>query len=84
MPAGLLRGLGRVNDAIMRVVPVDFGLTGEGMDYLTPGCPATTPSPWRSSATPAPTAETLADTARWLCDGATSPPSTSPPSPPDR
>ena len=30
-----MRGLGRVNDLIMRVTSADFVLTGEGMQYLT-------------------------------------------------
>ncbi|MEL7207236.1 MAG: NAD-dependent epimerase/dehydratase family protein, partial [Actinomycetota bacterium] len=35
MPGGLLRGVGRLNDAVMRVVPVELSITGEGMQYLT-------------------------------------------------
>ena len=35
MPGGLLRGIGRFNDALMRVVPLDLAITGEGMQYLT-------------------------------------------------
>lgn len=67
MPGGLLRGLGRVNDAIMRVLPVDLALTGEGMEYLTrwPGSDDTAAldllgRPLR------PLAETVTDSVRWL------------------
>ncbi len=68
MPAGMLRGLGKVNDVLMRVLPVDFALTGEGMDYLTRW------EPCDDTAALAvlghdlrPTTETVADTVRWLC-----------------
>lgn len=67
MPSGFLRGLGRVNDVLMRVVPADFALTGEGMDYLTRWEPSDDDTAVEVLGRPLrPTAETLADTARWL------------------
>ena len=69
MRAGLLRGLGRVNDVLMRFVPVDFALTGEGMDYLTNWEPCDDTLALEVLGRPLrPTADTLADTARWLCE----------------
>ena len=35
VPGRLLRALGRVGDAVKRVVPFDFPLTGEAMDFAT-------------------------------------------------
>jgi hypothetical protein len=35
IPGPLLRALGRVGDAVKRVVPFDFPLTGEAMDFAT-------------------------------------------------
>jgi nucleoside-diphosphate-sugar epimerase len=35
IPPRLLRGIGRVNDGLMRVLPADFAMTHEGMEYLT-------------------------------------------------
>jgi nucleoside-diphosphate-sugar epimerase len=35
VPGPLLRGLGRVGDAIKHVMPFDFPLTGEAMDFAT-------------------------------------------------
>jgi dihydroflavonol-4-reductase len=68
MPAGLLRGLGRLNDVLMGVVPADFALTGEGMDYLTRWEPSDDSLALDVLGHPLrPAAETLADTARWLC-----------------
>ena len=68
MSAGLLRGVGRLNDLIMRVFPVDFAVTGEGMDYLTRWEPSDDTVALEVLGHPLrPTAETLADTARWLC-----------------
>ena len=68
MSAGFLRGLGRFNDVLMRVVPLDFALTGEGMDYLTRWQPSDdTVALEVLGRRLRPTAETLADTARWLC-----------------
>lgn len=68
MPAGMLRGLGRVNDALMRVLPVDFVVTSDGMDYLTRWEPCDDTVALEVLGRPLrPTAETLADTARWLC-----------------
>lgn len=68
MPAGMLRGLGRLNDVLMRVIPADFALTGEGMDYLTRWEPCDDTVALDVLGHPLrPTAETLADTARWLC-----------------
>jgi nucleoside-diphosphate-sugar epimerase len=67
MPAGLLRGIGRLNDQLMRVVPVDFALTGEGMDYLTRWEPSDDTLALEVLGHPLrPTSETLADTVRWL------------------
>jgi nucleoside-diphosphate-sugar epimerase len=68
MPAGMLRGVGRVNDLLMRIFPVDFALTGEGMDYLTRWEPSDDALALEVLGHPLrPTSETLADTARWLC-----------------
>jgi len=68
MPAGLLRGLGKVNDVLMRVLPVDFALTGEGMDYLTRWEPCDdTVALEVLGRELRPTTETVADTVRWLC-----------------
>ncbi len=68
MSAGLLRALGRFNDVLMRVVPADFVLTGEGMDYLTRWEPSDdTLALEVLGRSLRPPAETLADTARWLC-----------------
>jgi nucleoside-diphosphate-sugar epimerase len=68
MPAGLLRGIGRVNDLLMRVFPADFALTGEGMEYLTRWEPTDDSLALEVLGHPLrPTSETLADTARWLC-----------------
>ncbi|HYF46169.1 MAG TPA: SDR family NAD(P)-dependent oxidoreductase [Acidimicrobiales bacterium] len=68
MSPGLLRGLGRLNDQLMRVVPVDFALTGEGMDYLTRWEPTDDTLALEVLGRPLrPTSETLADTVRWLC-----------------
>jgi nucleoside-diphosphate-sugar epimerase len=67
MSPRLLRGIGRVNDLLMSLLPVDFALTGEGMDYLTRWEPSD------DSAAMAvlgrdlrPTEETIRDTVRWL------------------
>ena len=68
MSAGFLRGLGRFNDVLMRFIPVDFALTGEGMDYLTRWEPCDDTLALEVLGHPLrPTTETLADTARWLC-----------------
>jgi nucleoside-diphosphate-sugar epimerase len=68
MSAGMLRGLGRLNDQLMRVFPADFALTGEGMDYLTRWEPSDDSLAMEVLGHPLrPSAETLADTARWLC-----------------
>jgi hypothetical protein len=68
MPSGLLRGIGRLNDQLMRVFPADFALTGEGMDYLTRWEPSDDTLALEVLGHELrPTAETLADTARWLC-----------------
>jgi len=68
MSPGLLRGLGRLNDQLMRVLPVDFALTGEGMDYLTRWEPTDDALALEVLGHPLrPSSETLADTVRWLC-----------------
>jgi nucleoside-diphosphate-sugar epimerase len=68
MPAGVLRGVGRLNDVLMRVIPADFAVTGEGMDYLTRWEPCDDTLALEVLGHPLrPTTETLADTARWLC-----------------
>ena len=52
----------------MRVIPADFALTGEGMDYLTRWEPSDDTLALEVLGHPLrPTAETLADTVRWLC-----------------
>lgn len=67
MSPRLLRGLGRVNDLIMRVVPVDFALTGEGMEYLTRWVPSDDADALAVLGRPLrPVEETLRDAARWL------------------
>jgi nucleoside-diphosphate-sugar epimerase len=69
MPAGMLRGMGKVNDLLMRVFPVDFAITGEGMDYLTRWEPCDDTLAMEVLGRPLrPAEETLADTARWLCE----------------
>jgi dihydroflavonol-4-reductase len=35
MPGALLRGIGRLNDVLMKIFPVELAMTGEGMQYLT-------------------------------------------------
>lgn len=67
MPGAMLRGIGRLNDTVMRVVPVDLSITGEGMQYLTrwPGSDDTAAldlmgHPLR------PLQETVEDSVRWL------------------
>lgn len=67
MPGAVLRGIGRVNDAVMRVLPLDLSITGEGMQYLTrwPGSDdsaalALMGRPLR------PLRETVEDSVRWL------------------
>ncbi len=68
MSAGFLRGLGRFNDVLMRVIPADFAMTGEGMEYFTRWEPSDDTLALEVLGHPLrPTAETLADTARWLC-----------------
>jgi nucleoside-diphosphate-sugar epimerase len=69
MPGALLRGVGRLNDAVMRVLPADLSITGEGMQYLTrwPGSDdsaalALMGHPLR------PLRETVEDSVRWLVD----------------
>ncbi len=69
MSAGLLRGIGRFNDQLMRLVPVDFSLTGEGMDYLTRWEPSEDALALEVIGHELrPTVETLTDTVRWLVD----------------
>lgn len=67
VPGPLLRALGRVGDAVKRVAPFDFPLTGEAMDFATQW-----PGTLRTPAVDAlgvrfrdPRA-TFADTIRWL------------------
>jgi nucleoside-diphosphate-sugar epimerase len=67
MPGALLRGIGRLNDAVMAVVPVDLSITAEGMQYLTrwPGSDDSAAldlmgHPLR------PLRETVEDSVRWL------------------
>jgi nucleoside-diphosphate-sugar epimerase len=70
MPGAVLRGLGRLNDGVMRVLPVDLSITGEGMLYLTR---------WPGSDDSAavdllgrdlrPLRETIEDSVRWLVEG---------------
>lgn len=67
MRPGMLRGIGRLNDQLMRVFPVDFALTGEGMDYLTRWEPCDDTLALEVLGHDLrPSAETLRDTARWL------------------
>lgn len=67
MPGAVLRGVGRLNDVVMRVLPVDLSITGEGMQYLTrwPGSDDSAAldllgRPLR------PLRETVEDSVRWL------------------
>lgn len=69
MPAGLLRGVGWLNDQLMRVLPVDFSITGEGMDYLTRWEPCDDTLALEVLGHELrPTEETLTDTVRWLVE----------------
>ncbi len=69
MSPRLLRGLGRLNDQLMRVLPADFALTGEGMDYLTRWEPSDDTAALEVLARPLrPIRETLRDTVRWLVE----------------
>lgn len=67
VPGGVLRALGRVGDAVNRVVPFDFPLSREAMEYGTQW-PGTVPSPALADIGPPlrPARETYADTIRWL------------------
>jgi dihydroflavonol-4-reductase len=67
LPAGLLRGIGRFNDALMRVVPADFAITAEGMEYLTrwPGTDDTAALALLDRPL-TPLEETVRDTVAWL------------------
>jgi nucleoside-diphosphate-sugar epimerase len=67
MSGRLLRGVGRVNDLVMRVVPVDLSITYEGMVFLTVGVhtdDTATLDAFDLSLRPA--RETVTDTLRWL------------------
>lgn len=66
-PPRLLRTIGRANDVVMRVLPVDLSLTYEGMVFLTHGIrtdDSGTLDTFRLSLRPPD--ETVADTLRWL------------------
>lgn len=67
MPGGLLRGIGRFNDALMRVLPLDLAITGEGMQYLTrwPGSDDTAALDLLGRDL-RPLPETVEDSVRWL------------------
>jgi nucleoside-diphosphate-sugar epimerase len=66
-PGGLLRALGRVGDAVKRVRPFDFPLTGESMDHATqwPGA-VVAPELETLGVCLRDVRETYADTIRWL------------------
>ena len=69
MSGRLLRGLGRVNDQIMRVVPVDLSITYEGMVFLTVGVHTDDTATLEAFGLELrPPQETVADTLRWLLD----------------
>lgn len=69
MSPRLLRGLGRVNDQLMRVLPADFALTGEGMEYLTRWVPSDDTVALGVLGRPLrPIQETLHDTVQWLVE----------------
>ncbi len=66
-PPRALRTMGRVNDALMRVVPVTFSITYEGMVFLTRGIRTDDSATLAAlDVTLRPPGETLADTLRWL------------------
>ncbi len=67
MPASVLRTIGSVNDLLMKVLPADFALTREGMEYLTRWQPSDDRVALDLLGRPLrPPAETLADTTAWL------------------
>ena len=69
MSARLLRGWGRLNDLLMRVVPATFTITHEGMVYLTKVVPSDDAATLEElGMTLRPVRETVADTMRWLVD----------------
>jgi len=69
IPAGVLRGWGRLNDLLMRVVPATFTITYEGMEYLTKAVPSDdAPTLEALGLTLRPVRETFEDTIRWLVD----------------
>lgn len=66
-PPRALRAMGRVNDALMRVVPVTFSITYEGMVFLTRGIRTDDSATLAAlEVTLRPPSETLTDTLRWL------------------
>jgi len=68
-PPRVLRTLGRVNDVIMVVVPVNLTITYEGMVFLTHGVRTDDSATLEAlDITLRPPADTLADTLRWLRD----------------
>ena len=68
-PPRVLRTLGRVNDVIMRVVPVNLSITYDGMVFLTHGVRTDDSATLEAlDVSLRPPADTLADTLRWLRD----------------
>lgn len=66
-PPRLLRSMGRVNDVVTRVLPVDFSVTYEGMVFLTHGVRTDDSATLDTlGLTLRPPADTVADTLRWL------------------
>ena len=66
-PPRLLRTIGRANDVVMRVLPVDLSLTYEGMVFLTHGIRTDDSGTLDTfGLSLRPPDETVADTLRWL------------------
>src|SRR4029453_2535502 len=69
MSPRLLRGLGRANDQLMRVLPAGFAPAGEGMEYLTRWLPSDDTVALGVLGHPLrPIQETLHDTVQWLVE----------------
>lgn len=69
IPGPLLRALGRVGDAVKRVVPFDFPLTGEAMDFATMWPTAiTSPEIERLGVRFREARESYADAIRWMVE----------------
>ena len=61
--------MGRVNDQIMKVLPIDLSITYEGMVFLTVGVRTDDTATLEAfDLALRPAEETVADTLRWLVD----------------